>query len=220
MTLREYSYLLLEEIRNSYIVDDERIDMRFLDRLIQIKRDFVISNDNSANANDESLRQTMWTSMEIDFTGHNPSILQSSISLPSFINNKYGPLIDEIRGENHMAYHFILVPFDRLRWCGNGMFNKNTLFVSIHGKKAYIKSKNDGFRLIEKIKIEGIFEDPMELLTEDGFDFQLTPTSGNYPLSGDVFEKVKESILKKDIAFMLRLPSDEVSDSSGDIVLN
>jgi len=219
MTLRDYSYLLLEEIRNAHIVDDERIDLRFLDTLIGIKREKVLSKDNSTSAHNETLRQTMWVDMELDSLGHNPSILQSEELLPTFIENKYGPLIDEIRGTNHMAPHFTVVPFDRIRWCGNGYFNKNNIFASVHGKRVYLKSKDDAFRLIERIKIEGVFSNPMEVLDANG-DPQLTPTTGTYPLNGDIFESVKSLINKEDIAFMLRLPSDEVNDATGNITLD
>lgn len=220
MTLRDYSYLLLEEIRNAHIVDDERIDLRLLDRLIQLKRSAVISQLKDVSPHDEGLRQTMFLDMSVESSSHTPSILKSTIDMPTFIENRYGPLIDEIRGENHMAYKFTVVPFDRLRWCGNGKFNKSTIFVSVHGKRVYLKSREDGFRLIEKIKIEGIFDDPLEVLDNaDTPQPQITPSSGTYPLSGEMFEAVKESIKKQDIAFMLKLPSDEVNDSTGDLIL-
>lgn len=118
-----------------------------------------------------------------------------------------------------MAYHFIIKPFDALRWAGNGYFNQNVIFVSVHGKKVYLKSKDDAFRLIEKVKIEGIFADPLSVLGSDGVTPQITATSGDYPLNGSCFKYIKEEILRKDITFMLRLPSDETNDGSGDLIV-
>lgn len=219
MTLRNYSYELLEIIRNAHIVDDERISLRLLDQFIQDRRLEWLESTNKVDGNDELMRQTMWVDMELDTSGHTPSILQSVNSIPTFAANAYGPIIDEIRGENHMAYHFIIKPFDALRWAGNGYFNQNVIFVSVHGKKVYLKSKDDAFRLIEKVKIEGIFADPLSVLGSDGVTPQITATSGDYPLNGSCFKYIKEEILRKDITFMLRLPSDETNDGSGDLIV-
>lgn len=216
MTLRELSYSLLEIIRNSHVVDDERVDARLLDNFIVTKRAELISTDNKVDAHNESLRQTMWVDLSLDSSGHNPSILKSTTNLPVFIENRYGPLIDEIRGNNHMAYPFTVVPFDRLRWCGSGRFNQDNIFVSIHGKRLFLRSRDDSFRMISKAKIEGIFENPMEVLDDNG-DPQITPSTGDFPINGELFNKIKDDILTRDIAFMLRLPSDEVSDATGDI---
>ena len=218
MTLREVSYALLEIIRNAHIVDDERIDLRLLDQFVTSKRAEWISTNKLVSAHNEDLRQTMWVDMEVDSIGHNPSILQSVNLLPTFIENRYGPLIDEIRGENHMAPAFTVVPFDRIRWGNSGYFNQNNILASIHGKRVYLKSANEGFKIIEKVKIEGIFENPLEILDSNG-DPQLTPSIGIYPINGELFDFIKDEILRKDIAFMLRLPSDEVNDATGDLII-
>lgn len=218
MTLRELSYMILEQTRNAHIVDDERIDLRLLDKLINEKRAYILENDNSVNAHNEFLKQTMPVDMSLITSGYTPAILRSTNLIPSFIENKYGKLIDKISGENNMAYSFTIIPFERIKWCGSGYFNENVIFVAIDGKRLFINSKNEGFRLIEKIYVEGIFKDPLTVLDDSG-DPQLTPTSGDYPIDGELFGVIKESIKKEDIAFMLRLPSDEVNDATGDIIV-
>lgn len=216
MTLRDLSYAILEIIRNAHIVDDERIDIRLLDQFINTKRSELISKNNMYDAHNEDLRQSMQVDLS-DYSSTNAQhVLRSDNTLPTFIVDKYGPLIDEIRGLDHSAYNFTVVPFDRLRWCGNGFFNQYNIFASMHGKRLYLKSKDESFKLIGSVIIEGVFNNPLEVLDENG-DLQITPESGNYPINGELFNSIKTEILKTDISFMLRQVSDEINDADGEI---
>lgn len=217
MTLREISYALLELIRNTFIVDDERIDSRLIDVFVKNKREEFIKNKSRISGHNEQLRQTMWIDMELDTTNHQPAVLVSTNSTPNFIENRHGLLIDEIRGENHMAYPFTVVPFSRFRFSGNGVANTNTIYASVHGSKLYLTSKDAGFKVIEKVKLEGVFAEPLEVLDASG-NPQLTTETGDYPIDGEIFNYIKKEILKGDFAFMLRLKSDETNDASGEIV--
>jgi hypothetical protein len=216
MTLRGYSYALLEIVRNSHIVDDERISLRLLDEFIRNNREDYIQRHSKYNGDNELLRQSMPVAMTLDTTNSDPSVLISSSNVPSFIEGKYGPMLDEIKGTNNMAYTFTIVPFNRFRLCGNRRFNSNIIFASVHDKNIYIRSRNDTFRVIEDIVVEGVFSDPMSVLDSSGSP-QLTPDVGDYPMDGEIFNYIKE-LVKKDISFMLKTPSDEVNDSSGDII--
>jgi hypothetical protein len=213
MTLRDVSYSILEIVRNSNIVDDERIDIRLIDNFVNQKRAELLSI-NKTSAGNELLSQSTTIKVVSENNSLPNPILKSVLPVPNFINNAYGPLVYEIKGTFSTSLPFIFVPFDRLRWSGNGFMNQNNIFASIDDNYLYIKSKNSSFKMLEDISISGVFEDPLSVLDING-DPLITVDSGRYPINGELFNTIKNLVIKESLMVMLKTNSDEINDSSG-----
>lgn len=213
MLLRELSYAVLEIIREAHIVDDERIDLRLIDELVHLKRaKWLRSYLDTSKPYPETSVQSFSTAVEI-YSTNNAAILRTSNTIPKPLDSRFGSMIQEIYSPvNLTSYPLSVIPFDRLRYCGNGNFNSNVIFASYREGYIYLKSKNEGFKVIDSIGIRGIFDNPTDV---PGFD----SNADEYPASSDLLDFIKTDILTEDIRKLLLGKADEVNDATGDITL-
>lgn len=209
MTLREISYLVLEIIRNSFVVDDERIDHRLIDNLVKTKRVDYINKyytGNKSNISD-NLSQRFDITFEVSDIGNVSSVEE----IPSIVYKDGIPLIKRIYNTGSVnEIPFTYVSFNELPMRGNGRFNQNIVFASMDGGHLYLKSKNFGYRLIESAYINAVFNDPEDV---PGFN----PETSDFPIDYDGIEYIKKDLMNSDLRFMLQMPSDEVNDADGKV---
>jgi hypothetical protein len=99
---------------------------------------------------------------------------------------------------------------DRLRWCGNGKTNKDTVFVAFYDGRFYIKSRSGKERPLSKLRVVGIFADPTQVST-------YVRDTDDYPLNDYQVEYMKNAILQQDFSFIEKSSSDNINDASGNL---
>jgi hypothetical protein len=211
MTLPEVIYAELEIIRQSHIVDDERIDLRLLERFTHSARGtFIKGYLDTSKENIEETLQNLEVPLSL-ISDRDKKILRTTSTIPSIMDTRFGLSVSELYSpSNLLLYPFVFVSFDRLRSSGNGYFNSNSLFGAYRDNYIYLTSKNDTYKLLENIGIRAVFNDPTKVT---GY---IKETS-TYPINEVIFQYIKDTVIKTDIRLLMGGISDEVSDNSGKI---
>jgi len=206
MTLPEISHLLLTELRAGRVSDDEDIDIRVLNELVHIKRALFIKNEvNKGRPVAMSWMQSF--EVPLDYIGSNFLV---SNTIPKFIEANQGPLINEITSIDKTILPFSIVPYSRLRFVGNGRFNKDFLYVSWIDDKLYFNSGEPQHKLLEKCNVRGVIANPTEVT---GYNID----TSEYPISNGLVEYIKNSMFDTDFRAMLTAISDDINDADGKI---
>jgi len=219
MLLSEINYDLLEVIRDFSIVDDERISQRLLTHWVNNQRALFIkrSLDKGEDLGDNLLQTEVGTltitdsSLSTNLNSYK-KVLRTSNLIPPTIELKHSNAVLEVSSPDILEGAFSLVPFDQFRWSGTNKFNSKQWFVAINSGYYYVKSgiNNTTPFTLSKIYIKGVFQNPTEIST-------FVETTSNYPINRNILEYLKVEILKTNILALLKLPSDENNDGSGEI---
>lgn len=224
MTLNELAYMVLETARQNHIVDDERLDNRLIMDWIDLKRAQYIRNSHSTNPSDRinlNFYQTIPLGVYVDnvydagnypYSNDTTQLYKIVVSedIPSIVEDKSGPMILTIESDDLMKLPFSIVPYDHMRFAGNGRFNSNLIFASVRDNKIYFKY-NSFFDSNHLVHIRAVFENPRDIP-----DFSIT--NDRYPASLELIEYIKNGIYDVDFRAMNQLGStDEINDSTGEI---
>lgn len=216
MILKDIIALLREEARNAHVVNDERIDDRIWQDFIMLKRNTFIKNHlNEKQFTELNTLQTEKLTLSAfdsvyDTTGVSigSKILRSGV-VPKMIESRVGPAVYILTGADLISPTIEYVPFDRLRWCGNGIINKHMLFAAWYDNRFYVKSGSEIEKPLKYLNLTAIFSDPTEVST-------YTDTS-DYPVNEYMIDYMKNEIQKADVQMMLQRKADEVNNSSGEL---
>jgi len=207
MTLTEIAHLLLTELRAGRISDDEDIDIRVIKKLVHIKRALFIKNEvNKGRPVATSWMQTL--NAPLVYTPSN--FLTTVNDIPKFLESNTGPMIHEITSTDRTVLPFSVVPYTRLRFVGNGRFNKDFVYVSWIDNDLFFNSNGSMHKLLENCTIRGVFADPTEVT---GFVDDTTP----YPISNGLIEYIKNSLFDTDFRLLISGISDSINDADGKI---
>jgi hypothetical protein len=218
MLLKDIADLLIEEARNAHVINDERIDPRLLRDFIMLKRaTFIKTHLNDRQFVELNTLQTEYLTLSaydssLERTGTDAlslgNLILRTAEVPKMIEYRIGPAVYEISLPDILSKTIQYVPFDRLRWCGNGVVNKHMLFAAFYDNRFYVKSNSEIEKPLKYLILTAIFADPTEVSTFD-------ETTDDYPVNLHMIEYMKNAIIKTDIRNILETRSDEKNDSSG-----
>lgn len=215
MILKDIISLLNEVARNAHVVDDERIDPRLWQDFIMLKREQFIKNHlNEKQYIELNTLQTERLTLSaydsaLDIAGVSVGnkILRTA-EIPRMVESRVGPAVYEISTADLTSKTIMYVPFDRLRWCGNGTVNRNMLFAAFYDNRFYVKSGSEIDKGLRYINVTAIFADPTQVST---FDEDVD----DYPVNNYMINYIQAAILKGEFTEMLKNRSDERNDASG-----
>lgn len=215
MTLNEYAYDLYELLRAN-LTDNEHEDIR------QIK--FWLKNQRSFWASNEIDKQTKFLSSDSPFLQELDNIdvnivdlgekagVTSGVktlrteSLPNITSFHGGRAIEGVYPQCLVSGKLILVPWDRFVNTGYLRFNSKAIYAAYNFGRIYFKQRDnlENFRLLNKVKISAIFEDPEELKDYTNADGEpVYSDSDDFPISGKFYENIKKSIINNNFELIL-----------------
>lgn len=223
MTLNEMAHAIFEIMRGGHVVDDERFDDRLMEDLIVVKRLEYLEGIRQNSSSQKSGTSGGATSRGGNLSDNNAQrlevplmlretdgFLQSINDIPRILSRKGNLEIHEVAAPAHYdTYTFQYNPLQRWRFSGNGKYTQNIVYVTKHFDSLYVKSGNTAFRLLEKVILDAVFEDPRDV---DGYD-----ENKPFPIDGQGFEYIKDEILKRDITPFVRANNDEFNDADGEV---
>lgn len=167
-TFNEVIYSVRERIRQH--TDDSDIDNRQILFELNVQRGLVYRNEYNKNNRtiDDEAKQIVCVPMEYttaEACGCNDDCkyLRSSIKLPTFIELHDKIAITHVKSVEIGSIPFSYVSYSKFPFVGKNKYNKNAVFVTLHPSGyLYVKSANPNFKLIEKVLVHGIFENPLE----------------------------------------------------------
>jgi hypothetical protein len=118
-------------------------------------------------------------------------------------------------GGSYNQFRFIYVQPERFFYCGNSFELPNVVYATLgQDYKLYIKSANPAHKIMENMRIWGVFENP-ETAWIASVDYDVTIDFDKniyYPIDADMWVMIKEVILKQLIT-SLQIPEDKVNNA-------
>ena len=223
VTYNTIVYDIKETLTSNKIVDDYNLDDRRIIYIFNNIRNLLLKREYNLPGKrfDTSIIQSMCVDLELknsdicpcsDYDGCD-EFLVSTVAIPPFLELHHKPAIVKIGSPDLKNYFFSVVPYAQSIYSGKGRFNNNGLYAFLIENKIYIPIKNAKHKLIERINIMGVFEDPTEL---SKFNNCTTNTvcfdkDAPYPINGANVSLIKELVLKE---IGMQFPKDNINDAN------
>lgn len=221
MKYNEIIYSIRESLRET--VDDSNIDDREIIFNVNNQRALFYRNQyNQRNKIiDEDIVQFLYipvSEVDTDFCNDTScTILRSTNPIPNAIELHHKNAILNISSTDILAKQFSFVNWKAFLFSGNGKYSKNEVFVALHPNGyLYLKAKNHLAKFIDKITVEMILENPLEIKNfldcnnEDANCFDLD--TFEYPLKSYAFAYIKPQVLQS-LSIRFQIPEDLKNDA-------
>ncbi len=219
-TFNEVIYSVRERIRQH--TDDSDIDNRQILFELNIQRGLFYRNEYNKNNRtiDDEIKQIICVPLihavpEDCGCSDDCKYLRSTIKLPTFIELHDKNAITAIKSSKIGSIPFTFVPYNKFPFVGNNKFNKNAVFVTLHPSGyLYLKSANPNYLLINKVTVQGVFENPLEASKLcDGDNCPNDIMESVYPVKSYVLAYIMDIIVQLFIN-KLSLPKDLTNNSN------
>ena len=217
-TKEYYIYDIFEAIRQ--YSDDADISYEYISYLIDNNRALLLRQKYKEIGQiiPQGIRQRLHFALELaddNVFSSEDSILRTVLALPRLIESGDFMRAIHIDGGSYNQYKFIYIQPERFNYCGNNYDLPNVVYVTLgQDYKLYFKSLQLAHRLIENVRIWGIFENP-EAAWIASADYDNTKSFDKdiyYPIDADMWVIMKEVILKQLIA-SLQIPEDKINNA-------
>lgn len=203
MTVEYYVYEIRELLPNDY----KNVDNRYILRLLSLQRALFLKNEvNKGRPVNDQISQTL-TDVDINVVNRSEvpgissrfNILKSAIEIPTPILLAHRPGIESVRDSDILTDSFDFLTKDMAIHAGSGKFNQRDTYAFLYKNYMYIKllAANPKQAILNNISIEGIFEDPIEVIKinageGDDYDFM----QAEYPINDTVWSYIKANVLE------------------------
>lgn len=214
-TLDWYAYDLYELLRAN-LTDNETEDIRQIKFWLTMQRGFWVSNETDKNYNflttENPFLQTLdnisVSDADVDFAlgfsiGNH---IKRTEELPKFINAKNGICLQGVYPQSIKGKKLTFVGWDRFLHTGNLRYNKNEIYASYMDNRIYFlqKERTDNYKLMDKVLIRGVFDNPEDLSDYTNIDGNAAYTdSSAYPISSKFYENIKKGIIDNNFKLVL-----------------
>jgi hypothetical protein len=215
--------LLNESFRNAHVVSDERVDRRIIADWVMLQRNVFIKNSFNQNGTIEqnTLQFELLTLSTYDpaavlgGTLHGTSLSLGQTILrttpcPTIIEGREGVAVYELTSPDMMSRTIQNVSMDRLRWCGNGITNKETVYAAFYDGRWYVNSNSEKHKALTKLRIVAPFADPTQVST-------YVRATDDYPVNDFMVAYMLKMVQTEDFSFLNQQKSDTKNNSSGEV---
>lgn len=224
MTLDKLLYDIRESLKE--YSDDTELDDRRLIHLYDIKRAKYIRQDinNSRRPIDISIKQQLCVelelvnSMECGVNVGCDKIIRSKYKIPNPLQLHDKTAITRIGSLDRLDKPFNFITRDKAVYVVNSTFPNSTYSFLHNDGHIYIFSKNDGYKNLECINIEGVFEHPLELskfnnccgctTSQPCFDM----LTSDYPIQPHYVDIIKNEIVME-LSQLKQIPEDKINNA-------
>lgn len=222
-TTNEIVYDILEDVASHKLSDDLDIDNRQVIYKLNTQRALWTRNEYNKPGRilDPYLIQSLGcVELEVADASDCPelpvgcSILKTKCEIPKTIELHNRSAITKVGPIDKLDYFFSFVPYQQAIFSGNGKFNGNSIFAFIHNKRMYFKVNSAQQKLLRRVNIMGIFEDPTKI--SEFCNTNGTPCfsmDDEYPISNWMIPFVKEQIIKE-LIMSMQIPEDNSNDAN------
>lgn len=223
MTVVEICYMVMEGLSSNKIVDDFEIDIRLVKQWVILKRSQFLKNKTNSgydiNLNNAQTQAFVVSKIDsvgtpssypfVNTTTQKYTIFKSDTVIPKILENMMGPLVLEFGNEDLNKYGYQFVPYERLKFCGNGRFNSGLVYGALKDQYVYLQQRTGDDYLVDNPNcvIRAIFEDPTKVT---GYNDE----TSEFPCSLDVIEYIKNSIFDVELKVMLNTPEDNLNSAN------
>ena len=222
-TLNEIVFDVLESVRSHHIVDDEDIDRRQIIYNLNLQRSLWIRNElnKPGRTIDPFTVQSLGcVELEVADTSDCPelpvgcSILRTKCEIPKTVELHQRNAITKVGPVDKMDYFFSFVPYAQAIYSGNGKYNGNSVFAFLHNNRMYFKVNSAQQKLIRRVNIMGIFEDPTAVTSfcnnAAGTCFS---ADDQYPISSWMLPYIRQELINQ-VVGSIQMPEDNTNDAT------
>lgn len=219
MTLNEIVYSIADKLQ-PFMSKDSNISLREIEYEIKVQRSLLIRNElNKKRTIDPNIVQDLGcveleladkTECCVESLGCN--ILRTKLEIPKTIELHHKPSITRVGPIDKYNISYPLITLERSPYAGSGKYNKNLIFAIYDRNRIYLVSNNPTHKLLTKINIRGIFEDPREIRKFTTCDGQTCYNSdSDYPINSWMIAYLQDIIFNKFVN-IVKMPVDIQTD--------
>jgi len=226
-TIKEIVYDLKNMIRGGMQSDDEIISDRQIEfQVNSLRAQFIRQDFNKRRSISDNIKQLIHcVDLEVvsgDTCGLNKdlSILRSKMQIPNAIETSHSDLITAVGPTGVLSTNFHLIPYNRAPWAGSTKYTKQMTFAFVLDNFVYVFGP--GTEYLEKIKIEGVWQNPKDIEKYKDSHGNLSHDSetDEYPLSISMLDLIKQSMLAQNLQPFMQAPTDISNNAKSDIQPN
>lgn len=147
-------------------------------------------------------------------------ILRSENKIPNAIELNHEKIITRISAVDFMSIPIMFMDYDQAIYFGNGRYNKKSLGAFIKNNYLYVIYKEGSFNmLIERLNVQGVFEDPTEAATYN--DCNSGPCfswDGRYPINAWMWQSLVKPGVLNELRTKRTLYKDENNNAKDDAI--
>jgi len=228
LTLNKLIYQIYEALQIS--VDDTSLDKRLIIDVINQERTAWIRKEQIKNRSiDSNLIQDLGC-VPVSLVEKIPAnccdisigcqILRTDNPIPNAIELKHGQMITRVGSIDFMNIPIHFMEYDAAVYYGNGRFNSKALGAFLRDGYLYLIFKSGNYhKLLEKINIQGVFEDPTQaatFVTCDGVPCFSWDTE--YPINAWMWQTLIKPAVINELKSKRMLFRDEENNSKDDAI--
>lgn len=219
-TLRQLVFDLKNIIRAGQQSDDELIGDRQVEFWVHNTRSMLINQDiaKHRSISDNIIQSLGCVSVSaVDASACcgitvDCTVIRTNVAIPNPIETNQKDLITRVGPADLTAPSYNLIPYQRASWAGRGRWTKKSLFAFLHDNFVYVLGEKSG--LIQRINIQGVFEDPTQVSTFNNCAGQVCYNDEmEYPVSAKHIELMKQMILQNNFKIAAYAPTDVSGDT-------
>jgi hypothetical protein len=145
-------------------------------------------------------------------------ILRTKRPIPNSIELHHKKTITSVGPIIITERRFTLIDYDRVPYIGNGRTTSKAIYAFLYDNYIYVISKKESVKLLKKIAIRGIWEDPTavaEFVNCDENNICWKPTDP-YPLNQWMWAYVKEQVIQQ-LLRKRQIPEDDSNNAQDDL---
>lgn len=230
VTYNKILFDIKETLSSNQVIDDFNIDERRIMYIFNNQRSLWLKREYNTPGRrfNSSIVQSFCIDLEVQSSDICPcdnfyecdEFLVSKTTLPVFLELHHKPAIIKVGSPDLKALFFSPVPYAQSVYSGSGRFNQNSLFVFFIENKLYIPIKKKEHKLISRLNIMGIFEDPTELSKFKNCSGEVCfDKDSQYPINAGMIPFIKDMVVKE-LLMSYQLPKDDINDANFNPGLN
>lgn len=222
-TANEIIFDILEDVKSHHIVDDLDISERQVLYKLNVQRALWLRNElNKPGRTTDPFTVQSLGCVELEMADSSEcpdlpvgcTVLRTKCEIPKTVELHHKDAITKVGPIDKLDYFFSYVPYEQAIFSGNGKYNSKSIYAFIYNKRMYFKVNSAQAKLLKRVNIMGIFEDPSAVSTfcnTDGTACFSYDTE--YPISTWMIPFVKEQIVRE-LVQSLQLPEDNTNDAT------
>jgi len=226
-TIKEIVYDIKNLIRGGQQSDDEMISDRQIEfQVNSLRAQFIRQDINKRRSVSDNIKQMIHC---LDVHQVNGStcgldsklvIMRSKEQIPNAIETSHNDLITSIGPTGILSTNFHVIPYNRAPWVGTNKYTKLMTFAFMLDNFIYVTGPDS--ELLEKVKLEGVFQNPREIsnFTNSDGEMSYDPENHDYPLSTSMLDLIKQSMLATNMQSFVQTLTDSSNNSKSDFEPN
>jgi|TARA_X000001388_G_scaffold64869_1_gene51174 hypothetical protein len=226
-TIKEIVYDIKNLIRGGQQSDDEIISDRQIEfQINSLRAQFIRQDLNKRRSISDNIKQVIHCLDVEPVSGStcglpaDLKIMRSKHQIPNPIETSHSDLITSIGPTGILATNFQMIPYNRAAWIGTNKYTKLMTFAFLLDNFIYITGPDSKY--LEKIKAEGVFQNPREIsnFVDSKGNLSYDPDNHDYPLSTSMLDLIKSSMLAQNMKPFIETLTDNSNNSKSDFQSN